>query len=98
MPVAVGPCPDAGAASADATKSSALTSVVPLTLPEICLPDMPDMPDTRDTRDTRDMAPAIPRPVGASPAAMDMGKQRLAGRVRPTGVCHQPAQGCRDCR
>ena len=93
--MAVGPCPDAGAANADATKSSALTLVVPLTLPEICLPDMPDMPDTRDTRD---MAPAIPRPVGASLAAMDMGKQRLAGRVRPTGVCHQPAQGCRGCR
>ena len=89
MPVAVGPCPDAGAASADATKSSALTLVVPLTLPEICLPDMPDMPN---------MAAAIPRPVRASLAAMDMGNLRLAGRVRPTGVCHQPAQGCRDCR
>ena len=92
MPVAVGPCPDAGAAGADATKSSALTLVVPLTLPEICLPDMPDMPDTPN------MAAAIPRPVRASLAAMDMGKQRLAGRVRPTGVCHQPAQGCRGCR
>ena len=107
MPVAVGRRPDtgaagvAGAAGADASKSSALTVVVSPTLLEICLPDMPDTRNTRktlDMPDTRDMAPAIPRPVRVSLAAMDMGKLRLAGRVRPTGVCRQPAQGCRGCR
>lgn len=89
MPVAVGRRPDTGAAGADATKSSALTLVVPLTLPEICPPDIPD---------TRNLAAAIPRLVRASQAAMDMGKQRLAGRGRQAGARHQLAQGCRGCR
>ena len=96
--MAVGWRPDtsaAGVAGADASKSSAFTVVVSPTLLEICLPDMPDMPDMTDTRD---MAPAIPRPVRASQAAVDISRQRLAGRSCQAAARHQQPQGCRGCR